>query len=153
MAVKLFHGKAKWCKVRPGTHDELSESWTVNLYLDDESWELFHSAELQLKEREDEDGKFVTFRRRIREMDYRTNEEKDNEPPKVYLKDAQTGEYNAWDDGLIGNGSDISVAVEVYKSKKTKNVGHRMLRVFINDLVEYEGGDVAVAPDTAETPF
>ena len=146
----LFTGTAKWAMVREP--DEKFDVYKVNLYMDDDSWKKFEKSGIQLEKREDEDGSFVTFKRKDTEPDYTTSPPgtKVNGPPKVYLKDAQSGEYNAWNTGLIGNGSVVTLAVDVWTGRN--GVASRLIRVFVDDLVVYEGKTEA-APDQAKLPF
>ena len=141
MSDYVFTGVGKWAKVRKP--DDKYDRFTVDLYLDDDSWETFYDSGIQLEEREDADGKFVRFARK------NTDEYGKGGPPKVYLKDTQSGEYHVWKDGLIGNGSKLAVTVETFKGKN--GIGHRMLRVFVDQLVEYNPD--AEAPDQAALPF
>lgn len=148
MTTYLLTGVAKWAKVR--TPDEEYGTYTVDLYPTEDSWNLYNESGLKLKTRESEDGKFLTFRRKDVEYNFAKKEEVTNGPPLVYLKD-KDGEYRLWPQGLIGNGSTITVAIDVYKSKKYGK-GHRLERVFVDDLVVFTPTE-APAPDQTALPF
>jgi hypothetical protein len=128
-----FSGKTKWAKVRKP--DEKYDNYQVPLYLTDESWNEFKNSGCQLKVHNDEDGKFVTFKRRHAEFNYAKNQQETNGPPRVALLDKQSGEYKDFPDGLVGNGSLVTVWVDVYDTRNGK--GHRLIGVGVDDLVEY----------------
>lgn len=145
MATKtyLFTGKTKWAKVRKP--DETYDNYQIPVYLDDENMNLFKDSGIQTKIKEDDDGEFVTFKRRHSEFNYAKKEQQVNGPPEVFLKNAD-GTYEPWPDGLIGNGSTVTVKVDVYDTRNGK--GHRLLSVGVDDLVEYNavqsaGGNVS----------
>jgi hypothetical protein len=133
-----FSGITKWCKVRKP--DEKYDNYQVPLYLDEKSYEAFKASGCQLKEHEDAEGKFVTFKRRHVEYNYAKKVQEVNGPPKVALWDKKKKEYVPFE-GLVGNGSKITVWVDVYDTRNGK--GHRLIGVGVNELVEYnpEGED------------
>jgi hypothetical protein len=140
-----FSGITKWAKVRKP--DELYENYQVPLYLDAESWEKYNDSGCQLKVKEDDDGKYVTFKRRHAEYNYAKKSQEENGPPKVAKFDGNA--YVEFPDGLIGNGSKITVWVDVYDTRNGK--GHRLVGVGIDELVEYSSdGD---SGPTIKMPF
>lgn len=123
-----FAGKAKWAKVFKGDGDDKYESWKINLYLTPDSWEEFKASGIQLQQRFDEEGSFVTFRRRYNQI---INKELVQfEPPKVV--DADGNETTA----KIGNGSDVVVKVATFETRK--GPGHRLEAVKVTNLVQYD---------------
>jgi hypothetical protein len=126
----------KWAKVRKP--DEKYDNYQVPLYLDEASWKLFKEAGCQLKINEDSDGKYVTFKRRVREFNYAKKEEQDNGPPEIKILDDEN-KYVSYPDGLIGNGSLVTVRVDIYDTRNGK--GHRLVSVGVNKLVDYKGND------------
>lgn len=144
-----FQGKAKWAKLGLGddptfNSDQEYECWKVNVYLDDPSWESFRKSGLRLEPKEDDDGKYVTFRRPFRKLI--KNEIVEFEKPPVLVADKETGKNNVMN-GLLGNGSDVIVKVAVYDSRKGK--AHRLEAVQVQTLVEYnkaaeQGGKLVV---------
>lgn len=122
-----FAGKAKWAQVYKGNGDDKYESWKINVYLTPDSWEEFKATGLQLEQRFDEEGSYVTFRRRYNQIIKKELVEFD--PPKVV--DADGNETTA----LIGNGSDVVVKVSVFDTRK--GPGHRLEAIKIVKLVEY----------------
>lgn len=154
MSTILLSGTAKWAKVRKPVkaYDEKSEEFTIDLYPTDKALVDFKRSGIQLKDRNDDSGAlYITFRRKLEEMNYSKGEIQVNGPPQVYLKDAVTGEYNKWPEGLIGNGSEVTIAVDAYKTKN--GIGHRLLRVFVDKLVVFEGTSEKNAPEQSDLPF
>lgn len=125
----------KWAKVREP--DEKYDNFQVPLYLTPESWTLFKESGCQLKEYTDDDGKYVVFKRRVREFNYAKKEEVENGPPDILIFQPETSQYEPFPEGLIGNGSDVTVRVDVYDTRNGK--GHRLVSVGIDKLVEYGG--------------
>lgn len=128
-----FTGTCKWAKlVKPDAeYDKTKHSWKIDLYMDDKSWSYFDQSGIQIKVRKDDAGeKYVTFKRPTEKL------MKDKwvsfSPPEVLGKDGKKYE------GSIGNGSKVSVKVEVYNTAKGK--GHTLLGVRVDDLVEYNTG-------------
>ena len=133
MATKTlyFKGITKWCKVRKP--DEKYDTYQVPLYMTDSEFLKYDASGIQLKKREDEDGAFVVFKRKHVEYNGLLKEQVTNGPPGI-LKDGVD-----FPDGLIGNGSEVTVKVEVYDTPKrgpgTK--GHRLIAINVEKLVEY----------------
>lgn len=127
-----FKGKTKWAKVHKP--DEVYNNYQVPLYLTPESWNEFKESGLRLQPKTDEGGQFVTFRRKHEEMNYKKGVEEVIGPPEVFI--VIDGTYQPFD-GLIGNGSDIVVKVDVYDTKR-HGKGHRMKSVAVENLVVYE---------------
>lgn len=150
----LLSGTVKWAKVRQPENDPDNYDfgkYTVDLYPDDKSWKKFKDAKLIIKPKSDKEGaEFLKLSRKDEEKTQDGDVEKKG-PPRVYLKDAQSGEYQAWDEGLIGNGSEVTVTLEVYRTRYGN--AHRLIRVFVDKLVEYVPMKEADAPAQAETPF
>ena len=125
MATKFIDltGMVKWVKTRKP--DEKYNNWTLN----------FQDSGLQIRPKDDEDGKFVIFRRPAEKVI--KSELVKFDPPKVW--DAGNQPF----DGIIGNGSSATVKVAVYDTVKGK--GHRWEAIRVDKLVEY------VPPETAAT--
>jgi hypothetical protein len=132
-----FSGKCKWAKVRKP--DDKYDNFSIQLYMDDKSWETFEVAGLSLIPKEDEDGQYVTFRRPNKKLI--KNDVVEFGPPEVVGAE-----------GLIGNGSEVTLDVVVYDTIKGK--GHRLNRVTVNNLVKYEHpsekNDVTIPPPESE---
>lgn len=126
----LLNGTCKWAKVRKP--DDKYNNYTIDLYMDKESFSAFELSGLQLTPKEDEDGRFVRFRRPEEKMI--KGEVIHYGPPKVVNSDNEV-----LPDTLIGNGSDVTVRVSVYDS--TKGKGHTLEAIRVNELVEFEGGN------------
>lgn len=130
------------CKYLKYLEVDKYEHYTVNLYMDDKSWDKFNESGSQLKIREDEDGKFVTFKRKA----YRDTDEGriDMGRPVYYDSDGNVVE----DESLVGNGSKITIMVRVYPT--SMGVGTDWIKFRVDELVEY--GKVTVDEDI-DVPF
>ena len=144
MATKEYYlsGMAKWAKVYPENRDERFDRWTLDLFLDDKSWGKLADSGLQLKEREEEDGRYVKISRSC------TRKDKDGAEVAVDPPSVLNAEGEAITD-LIGNGSEVTCKVQIYDTRMGK--GHRLEAVRVDNLIEYEGG-VEVDEDI-DTPF
>src|SRR5712664_1029966 len=101
---EFLDGKGKWCKVyRPNQYDK----WSVDLYMDTENVEKFKALKVKNHLKKDEDGYYATFSRPI-ERNIRGKKMGMN-PPSVIDKEGQP-----MVDTHIGNGSDLTVKLEVY---------------------------------------
>lgn len=127
MATKYVYlsGKTKWAKLRKP--DDKYNNFQLPLYLDKKSWELYDTLGLSLSKKKDDDGDFVTFKRPVSKLI--KNEIVEFGPPKVLSKD------NSEFDGLVGNGSEVTVKISVYDTMK--GPGHRLETVRVEKLVEY----------------
>lgn len=140
MATKQFYfsGLITWAK---RTLDDRYKNWTINLYPDDESKAAMKASGLQVRPKEDKDGKlYYTFRRP--ESKVIKGETVNFEPPSFSI--VQDGKAIPFD-GIVGNGSKGTIKVSVYDIPATGGKGHRYEGVLITDLVEY------VPPQTNET--
>lgn len=136
--IYYFSGKAKWAKVYDFHIDPEYGHRSIDVYLDDKSLDLFKNSGSQLKLREDDEGKYVSFRRD--HMKVIKGEEVVFGPPTVL--DSEGTPMTA----LIGNGSDVVVKVTMYdyNYKGKAGVGTRLDGVRVDNLVEYEGGTTEV---------
>lgn len=127
MATKFIDltGKVKWVKTRKP--DEKYNNWTVNFYPNDRSKRIYTDSGLQIRFKSDSDGDFLIFRRPTEKVI--KGELVKFEPPKVWDSNNQPF------DGIIGNGSEATVKVAVYDTKK--GPGHRWEAIRVDKLVEY----------------
>lgn len=140
MATKYYYlsGVTKWAKLRKP--DEKYNNFQVPLYMDDKTFSEFERLGLGLKKREDDDGKYVIFKRPQEKII--KNELVVLGPPKIVDENNQP-----WDDRLIGNGSEVTVKIAVYDTRK--GPGHTLESLRVEKLVEYNppemlgGGNVA----------
>lgn len=136
-----LRGTAYWAKVQEGNYDEFGgrEFYKITVALDDASWVKFNKSGLGLQpkavSKDEEDTLGVTFRR---DVEAKTGIGKNGKKwtigggaPKVTMDGEEF-------DGLIGNGSEVEVVVDVYDAKKIRKKGHRLDEVRILDLVKYE---------------
>jgi hypothetical protein len=150
-------GKAFWARVYEGNHDEYGgkEQYKITIAPNDEGWVKFNKSGLTLKPKPvgDDDELSVTFRR-------------DVQPKKGVDKNGK-----AWSMGggvpqvvdgdgdeftkLIGNGSVVEVAIDVYTIKagpmKGKK-GHRLDGVKVLEHIAYEAPDEDDESDS-DVPF
>lgn len=136
MAQKTYYfsGKAMWAKVfQPDT--KYGVKYTIDVVLDPASYDLFLSSGSRSKIRKDEKTgeTFVKFTRD--ESGFRKGEEVKFGPPDVLSADGKTPFTQ-----LIGNGSQVTVKVEVYDSKHGK--GTRLAAVRVDEHVPFEGNSV-----------
>ena len=128
MATKYikFTGPCKWAKTRKP--DEKYNVYSINVYLDEATKDLYLKSGIQGKIKSDDDGEFVSFRRPVSKII--KGDLVQLGAPKVYTKDKKEAQ-----DTMIGNGSLVECDVAVYDTIKGK--GHTLQGVRILDLVEY----------------
>lgn len=120
-----FSGITKWPKLK--TVDEKFGKYQLPLWLDEESWKLFHESKLQLHPKKDADGEYVKF--------------SCAPETKVGNRTLMFGPIETVDkDGnpitaTVGNGSTVTAKVEVYDTRNGK--GHRLRKVRVDNLIEY----------------
>ena len=139
MTELILSGTGKWFGglVRPD--DKFgAPKYTLNFYPDAGSMAIFEDAKLKLKVRNDEDGTFVKLSRNHNPVIFDGKTISEGGPPEIVDKDGKP-----WDTSkIIGNGSTVAVRIETYKSKFGN--AHRLLKVRVENLVEY------TAPDNAD---
>lgn len=160
-------GIAKW--VRAYQPDEKYNNYTIDLYMDDRSFNDFLSSGSQVNVKQNEDGRFVTFRRP--HVKLIKNDMVVFGPPAVGAVNPDTGKFELWGEYVdatskqsrqvfkpkegspsIGNGSTVTVAVEIYDTQKGS--GTRLNAIRVDNLVEYKKPDVASDTTYApRTPF
>ena len=135
-----FSGIAKWAKVyKP---DEKYHNWSIQLYPDQASIELYAKTGMTVRFKEDADGKYLTFRRPQSKLIGTQNVS--FEAPKVVDKDGTAFTQT------IGNGSQVTVKVLVYDLKARPGVGHRLEAVRVDEHVEYKPPEKP-AEETSQT--
>jgi hypothetical protein len=135
-------GEARWAKVQPHQLDSKHNNWSLKFAPDKEGLKILKASGLELKaNREDGDKKdFYRIRRDSQKLYKSSGEVQQFGPPVVVIATGQVDKdgipvvkpY----EGLIGNGSIVTVKVEVYKAGA--KVGHRLHGVRIDQLVEYK---------------
>lgn len=137
---EYLKGKSKWC------HNSRLDKygvWSIQLYLDEESKNKI--IEMQTKGlkntlKKDEDGYYIKLKRppEVEIMDYKTNGKKKITmyPPLTFDADGKVLENT-----LIGNGSDVTVKVQVYsfggKGGIAKGIAARWESIRCDNLVPY----------------
>ncbi len=121
-----FTGITKWAKVRKP--DVKYNNFQVPLYMDEETLEKFKELNLALAVKTDDNGTFVTFKRPMEKL--MKGEVVTFGPPKVFNADG-----SEMKEGLIGNGSTVTVKISKYDT--IKGPGHRLESLRVDDLVEY----------------
>lgn len=122
-----FRGKCKWAMVH--RMDEEFNNYKIDLYFDDESRVLYDESGCQNKVKSDDDGDYVTFRRRDQQLI--KDELVKFGKPKVVDKEGETFTEN------IGNGSQVVVKIAVFDTRNGK--GHRLESLLVEDWIPYEG--------------
>lgn len=158
MPVIYLKGTVNYAKVGSENYDKKFNIWVVDFYPQPESKAIMKSNGLQNKPKFDQEGKeFFKIRRdRSKKMG---DEVVQFGPPKVVLATGETKDgvpvavdYN----GLIGNGSEVTLKLSVYG--QGDRVGSRLEGLRIDKLIEYKRPEgpvqakVAIKP-TAEMPF
>lgn len=144
MATKTwyFTGTAKWAKI--AEPDKEFQKYSIDVYLDDANLAKFQESGAQLKLRGHEsDGTYVTFSRPMARIG-RDGEVKQFGPPELLNADGEPYPKGT----LIGNGSKVTVKVDVFDTPKGK--GTRLEAIRVDDLVEYSKKEV---DDSIEEPF
>lgn len=126
------------------------KSYSLTLYPDPKSWKVFREVALQQHIKEDEEGKFLRFKKPVK----KPWKLKENESPNFDAPTVSTADGNAWpEDKLIGNGSEVTVKIEVYDTKMGR--GARIEGVRVDKWVEYKKPeeDINEDPDDEIRPF
>lgn len=149
-----FEGKIKWAKIIDEPKEETFEhkgkkivkkpAWTLNLYPTEKALKAFKNSNSQLKVREDEDGEFISFSRPLWGKDKDGNDVK-RDPPRILDKDG-----NVMKGIYIGNGSDVTVLVDIYNTRM--GPGTRLEAVRVENLIEYDKNKVS-EDATVDVPF
>ena len=138
-------GVAMWAKVTEASRDRGSstaegakydypEACTIDMVLDQETLKEVKNANPKVNVRITDEGMAVKFRR---------NWINGRNPKWGGAPDVVDADGNPWpEDKLIGNGSTVRVAVEVYDTKHGK--GMRLLKVMV---LEYVEPDLPEGPD------
>lgn len=119
-------GTCAWAKLK--TPDPKYGHYSIDLYPSEKSWEIFDSSGMQLTKRTSENGEYISLRRPAQKLI--KGELVDFGPPKLLDK------HNEPMDKLVGNGSEVTVKVQVYDTL-TKGVGHRLESVRVENLITY----------------
>jgi len=143
MASKNIYltGDCKWARVYEP--DLKYKRWTIDVYPDAASWSVYEASGLDLKLREDTDGKHIKLSRPTMKLIKDKIVEFD---PVEILKHDNTPMSTKT---LIGNGSNVTCKVVVYDTVKGK--GHRLEAVRVNELVEFQKDEVDTSNE--DSPF
>lgn len=149
-----------------------AKNWKVTFYFDsEEEFQKFKKANLSLEVKQDEDGRYVTFRRPTQKVikddlvvfsppeitgvinvlyvdkdGNRVRQYTKGEKVTVYRVDAEGNEIKdpKTEGLLIGNGSTVLLNFSYYQTGK--GAGHRLENLKVLDLVEYKEGPSGVTP-------
>jgi len=122
-----FRGTCKWAMVH--RMDEKFNNYKIDLYPDEESMVLYKESGCQNDVKKDDDGEYITFRRKNQQLI--KNELVEFGKPKVVDAEGETFSEN------IGNGSKVVVKIAVFPTRN--GTGHRLEAVMVEDWVEYSG--------------
>lgn len=131
-----FHGDIEWLK-----KDDKFKKYSCDLYMDPESWDKFEKSGALLKHRDKEGRKYVSFSRPFAKLI--KGEIKEMGPPLVLNKDGEPMDMK-----IIGNGSKVTVKVNVFDTMKGK--GTDFLAIRVDELKEYKHNEV---DETEALPF
>lgn len=150
MSTEIYYwsGKVNWAKVyKP---DEKYKNYTVDFYPDNP--DEIPASGLTLEAKTNEDGVYFRIKRPVEKII--KDELVHFGPPKVFLNTGEVDENGVPKvepfTKLIGNGSRVTLKVQVYTAGKF--VGHRLESVRVDEHVPYEKDD-AERPASAEFPF
>lgn len=136
-----IQGKAKWAKLV--TPDTKYNCWSVVVYPNEESMKILNELKAGKDDtsgilnpiKKDDDGYFITLKRPIQKL--MAGKVTSFSPPIIVEADGENLLRNA----LIGNGSDITVKVQVYIYNKPaggKGTAMRLESVRVDNLVPFE---------------
>lgn len=140
MSNYFFSGTVKWAGKKLGKYDK----YTYDVYLDKPSLAVFKESGIRVSPKEDNDGNTFYKLSRNKDLTKKDGTVIDLGPPPFLNADGS--EY----DGLIGNGSKVTVKVAVYDTGAGK--GHRVEAIRVDELVEYVPSAAANAPSVG-LPF
>lgn len=137
--IKL-KGKASWAKVFEdnrdmkgfeGAAEEYGGQYTIDVSMDKENFDKLKESGSMLTGRVGEDGQIVKFKRKHIDRFPETSG-----PPIVEKNDGTIWDFET--DGAIGNGSEVEVTLEVYKTSRARIVGTRLRKVVVLDPVSFD---------------
>jgi hypothetical protein len=138
---KKISGVAKWARLKsPNKFGKYS----IDLYVDSTTRSQIRGWGTRLTVKEDDDGFYYTFRR-DHEKVLRTKTVEFGPPEVIYNKQ----EF----DGFVGNGSHVTIEIEVYDwehPEHGKGRGTRLLKVTVDELVEYDPNKVEETEEVSE---
>ena len=128
-----LEGEGRWLRLTKERMDtKFGEKFNLDLSLDEKNLAKIKGTGWRGKVKEDEDGVMWAKFSRNNTQDFGGKIETLG-PPKLYEADGRT----PWDASVeIGNGSRLSITLEVYESKKY-GVGSRLLSVAVLSHVPY----------------
>ena len=131
-------GKCHYASVvEPNTTFE--PTWQIDIALDKESKKIVEEAGLNIKNKGDDRGQYVTLKRKVLRKDGSRRQ-----APSV--KDSQN---NPWDSKLIGNGSTVNVKALPFDWNYAGKTGRSadLTAVQVVDLIEYSADDFDIVED------
>lgn len=142
MASKTWYlsGTCKWAKVVEP--DKKYNKYSIDLFMDADNWDKFKKSGAQLKIRDTDSGEqFVTFSRPVATLG-RDGKLREHGAPLVLNSAGEPIK------DLVGNGSKVTVKLDVYDTPKGK--GTRLEAVRVEDLVEFVKREV---DEDIDVPF
>lgn len=144
-------GTVKWAHklfTPDDTFDAEHPKYSIQLFMDDTSKEIFRNLKLKNEFKNDGDGEFVTLRRDHTPKEFDGKIIYKGGPPKVLDADGIE-----WPDGTaIGNGSTATVWLEAYNLGK-RFPGSRITKVRIDELIPYNPDAEPQAVPKEAVPF
>lgn len=143
--IVYLQGKCKWARlVRPDTTYDQAGIWSIVLYPNPESLVKIKELKEDKEGRQgilnhlkmDEDGQYMAFKRSCQKMI--KGKLQPFHPPIVLEADGKTPIANP---GAVGNGSDVTIKIEVYgytTKGGNKGTATRLESIKVDNLVEFE---------------
>lgn len=138
--MPVLSGKAYWASVaNPNTTFE--PVWSVDLSIEGGELEKARKMNLNIKNKSDERGDFVTIKRKVNRKDGSQNKRPD-------LVDSNKNDMG---NTLVGNGSDVNVLFKTYEWEYAgkMGIGAELQKLQVTNLVTYTDNseDLDVVPD------
>lgn len=143
-----FRGLAKWAKVYDTPKDETfvtkkgkkvtkKAAWSLDLYMDEKSMAAYKNSGIQRTVRTDADGEdYVQFERTLVYKD-KEGVERNRLPPNIL--DSENNEFHSKE--RIGNGTEVTISVDVYESANGK--GSRLESIRVENFIPYKKGEIS----------
>lgn len=146
MATYYFTGTCRWAKVvSPVDKFDPKEGteYTIQVKPDEDSYASLQKSGTQLRPSKDGEG-YYTFRRPTQKLI--KDEVVTFDPPSLYDKDNNTLSMAKNED--LGNGSIVTVKVDIYNTQKGK--GHQLEAVRVEEL---KSAPTEILPNDEMVPF
>lgn len=138
--MPVLSGKAYWASVT-NPNVTFEPVWSVDLSVQGDELDKARQMNLNIKNKSDERGDFVTIKRKVNRKDGSQNQ-------RPSLVDSNKNDMG---NTLVGNGSDVNVLFKTYEWEYAgkMGIGTELQKVQVTKLVEYSDNseDLDVVPD------